>query len=138
MHRPGVKCVQANVGPCGATNCPCTSGFPSENFRNRGPTRTSPPGGRPRSPTALSLTTNTNQNTEVAHKSALILCQANPPVVFYPYAPLFSPSAPTGREEWPVLPSRAETTHAEQALTKTSTPDTATPAAGGIGKRNSN
>ena len=39
MHRPGVKCVQANTCLCRAANCPCMSGRPSEICRNQGPTR---------------------------------------------------------------------------------------------------
>ena len=38
-HGPGAKCFQTNACPCWAANHPSTSGFPSDNFRNQGPTR---------------------------------------------------------------------------------------------------
>ena len=38
-HRMGEKCVKANACPWLSANRPCTSGLPSENFYNRGPTR---------------------------------------------------------------------------------------------------
>ena len=107
-------------------------------FRNKGHTRTPPPEGRPWDPTALRLTTNVNQNIEEYTEEALILCQATPQVVFHLGIPEFSPNVLTDREECPSLLACAETSHAYQAPNKTATPDTATPAAVGISKRNSN
>ena len=54
-HRTGVKFVQANECPFRADNCPCESGFTSENYHNRG---------HMWAPTASSLTTNVSQNIE--------------------------------------------------------------------------
>ena len=127
--------MQSKACRCQATNLTCISGFPSENCCNRGPTWTPPHGGRPRSPTDLRLMTNVNRNIEEAHESALILCQSIRPFIFLPDAPEFSPSVPTGKEEWPALPACAKIAHAAQALTETADPDTATPAAIGIGKK---
>ena len=128
-YRPGVKCVQANSCPCPAANFPCTSSSPSENCRNWGPTR---------APTALRLKTNASQNIEEAQEAAPILCQAIPPVVFHPDALAFSPRILTRGSDWPALPACANTDHADQAITNTSNPDTATLAAGRSGKINSN
>ena len=89
-HRKGTKCVQSQVCPCRAANHPCTSSFPSESFCNRVPTRNPPPGGRPRSPTSFSLTSNANQNIQEANKAAPIICQDKTPVLFYPEVIEFS------------------------------------------------
>ena len=78
MHQPGMKCVESQACMCRSANHNCTSGFPSENCCNRGPTRNHRPGGRPRDPTALRLTSNVNQKIKEAQKSAPILCQATP------------------------------------------------------------
>ena len=128
-HRPGVKCVQTNACPCRAANRPYTSGCPSENCRNRGPTR---------APTAPRRTTNVSQTTEEAQEAAPTLCQAITPVVLHPDAPALSSSVLTRGAEWPALPAHADTAHAAPALTETATPDPATPAAIGSGKINSN
>ena len=69
-HRPGVNCVQANTCPCQADNCPCTSGFQSENCYNRGPIR---------APTAPRLTTKVRQNIEKGQEAAPKLYQSTPP-----------------------------------------------------------
>ena len=112
-HRTGVKCVQAQACPCRATNCPCMSGCPSENFRNRGPTGTPPPGGKPRAPTDLRLMSNVNRNIEEAHESALILCQATPPPIFFhPDAPYLSLNILTVGEYWLALPASSKNSHA--------------------------
>ena len=112
-HRPSVKYVQAQACPCRATNCPCMSGCPSENFRNRGPTGTPPPGGKPRAPTDLRLMSNVNRNIEEAHESALILCQATPPPIFFhPDAPYLSLNILTVGEYWLALPASSKNSHA--------------------------
>ena len=61
-----------------------------------------------------------------------------PPVVFHPDAPSFSPRVLTRGEEWPALLDCTDTPHAAQALTKTTAPDIATPAAAGSSKIDSN
>ena len=121
-YRPGVKCVQAQSYPCWESNQACTSSSPPENFLNKGPTRTPPPGGRTRAPTTLRLPTNVNQNIEEAHESDLILCQATPSVVFHPEVPDFSPNVLTNKEEWPALLASAETAQADLVLAKNTTP----------------
>ena len=82
-HRPGVKCVQSNTCPCRVANRPCTSGFQSEVFRNRGPTW---------DPTSPRLTTNVSKNIEEAQEAALTLCRATPLVISHQNALAFSPS----------------------------------------------
>ena len=129
IHRLDVKCVQANTCPRWAANRPCTSGCPLENFHNWGPTW---------SPSAPRLTTNVSENIEEAQESAPNICHTIPPVVFHQDAPELSPSFLWRRDEWPALPARTDTSHVAPALTNTSAPNPAAPAAVGIGKRNSN
>ena len=57
----GVKCVQANACPFQAVNRPCTSGFPSDNCHNQGPTR---------GPNAPRLTNNENETIKEAQEAA--------------------------------------------------------------------
>ena len=128
-HRLGVKCMQSNAYPCWAVNHPFTSDCPSENCRNRGPTRP---------PAATRLTANISQTIKEAQESSPTLCQAISLVVFHPDAPVFSPSVPTRGAKWPALPTRIDTAHASPALTKTTTPNPATPAAAGSSKINLN
>ena len=73
MHRPGVKCMQANGCPCQAANRPCTSGCPSENCHNQGPTRL---------PTAPTLTTNVIESVEESQEAVPTICHATPPGCF--------------------------------------------------------
>ena len=120
MHRPRVKCVQANACPCRAAICPCKSGCPSGNCRNRGPTR---------APTAPRLTTNVSETIEEAQEAAPIIYQAIDLVVFHQDVPAFSPSILPRGDDWPGLPVRADTAYAAPALT-----NTAAPAAVGSGK----
>ena len=126
-QRMGVKCVQANTCPFRATDCPCTSGCPSDNFRNQGPTRV---------PISLRLTTNVSDNIEEAQEDAPILCQAIDPVVFHQDAPAFSPSVLPGGDEGPALPARAVTAHTAPDITDTTAPDLATSVTVGSGKIN--
>ena len=128
-HWTSVKYIQANACQFRAANHPCTSGCPWENFRNRGPTRY---------PTAPTPTTNVSENIEDTQEAALTLCKANPPVVFHQDSRVFSPRVHSTGEEWPALPARTDITHAAPALTKTTNPDPATPAAGSSSERNSN
>ena len=72
-QRPGVKFVQANVCPCQAANIPCTSGCPSENFRNRGPTQ---------APTTPRLTTNVIKTITEDQEAAPTIFHATPPRSF--------------------------------------------------------
>ena len=81
---------------------------------------------------------NVNKNIEEAQKSAPILCQAIHPSAFPPGASTLSPSILMIGAEWPTLPNCAEISHMAQALTKTATSNTTTPAAVGISKINSN
>ena len=127
MHRPGLKCLQSNACPCWASNCPCTSGCPSGNCRNRG---------RIWAPTAPTITTNVIKNVKDAQKDAPTLLHAIPPVVFHQDAPVFCPNVLLRVEEWPALPARADTAHAAPSFTKTTAPDPAAPAAVGSRKRN--
>ena len=128
-HRPDVNYVQANACPCRAANLPCTSGFPSYNFRNQGPMR---------GPTAPSLTTNVRKTIEEAQEAAPTLWQAIAPVLFFQDPPAFSPSILLIGDDWPALPARADTAHTDPALTETAAPNPATPAAFRSGKINSN
>ena len=114
------------------------SGCPLENCRNRGHTQNPPPRGRSRALTALSFMTTVNRNITDSHKAAPILCQAIPQVVFHPDALVFSPSVLMRGAEWPTLPSGAKTSHVAQSLTNTFDHKTATPAAVGSRKINSN
>ena len=129
MYPSGVKCVQANACLFRAANLPCTSGSPSKNCRNWGPTR---------APTAPRLTTNVIQKIKESQKAAPTLFQDTPLVVFHPYSPAFSTSVLTKGDEFPALPARADTAHAAPALTKTASPDPATPAAVGSRKMSLN
>ena len=108
----------------------------SENFHNKGPTQNPPSRGRLRTPTALRLTNNVNQNTKESCKAAPIFCQSTPPVVFHPEVPEFSPNILTDIDECPALPASAKNAYATQSITKTTTPDTATPEAVRSIKRN--
>ena len=128
-HWMGMKCVQANSCPCWAANFPCTSGCPSENFCNQGPTR---------APTAPRRTTNVRENIEEDQESALTLYHVIPPVVLHQDAPEFWPSVLPRGDEWPALLAHANTAHTAPSITETATPDPDTPAAVGSGKRNSN
>ena len=128
-HRPGVKRVQANACPCWAANCPCRSGCPLENCRNRGSTL---------SPTAPRFTTNAIQNIDEAQEAAPTLCQTTPLVVFQPDAPAFSPSVLMRGAECSSLPARSKTDHTTPALTETANPNLATLASVGSGKINPN
>ena len=128
-HRAGVKFVQAKACPCQSTNRPWTSGWPSDNFRNQGPTR---------APTAPRFTTNVSKTIEEAQEAAPTLCQAITLVLFHQDAPELSPSVLPRGDDWPALTESADTAHASPALTETDNPDPATPAAVGSGKRNSN
>ena len=80
-----------------------------------------------RSPTALRLVSNVNRNIKEAHKADPILCHSDPPVIFCPDVPEFSPNFLSYGREWPALPDSAETIYAAQALTETAAPDAATP-----------
>ena len=129
MHRPVMKCVQANTCPCRAANCPCTSGWPLENFRNWGPTW---------GPTVPRLTTNMRKTIEDTQEAAPIICQAIDPVFFHQDAPAFSPSVLPRGDKWPALRARTNTAHTAPYITKTATPNTAAPAAVVSGNKNSN
>ena len=73
-HQPGVKCMNSIACPCWAANLPCTSGWPSINCRNLGPSR---------APNATRLTANASKNNKESQEAAPTLCHATPPVVFY-------------------------------------------------------
>ena len=126
-HRPGVKCVYANVFPCQAANRSSTSGCPSENCRSWVPTR---------APTAPRITTNLIQSIEKAQEASLTLFRVIPPVVFQPDAPTFFPRVLTRGSEWPALPARSNTSNAAPALTETAAPNPTTQAAGRSSKIN--
>ena len=138
MHQPGVKCVWVQAFPCRAAKQSCTSGLPSVNFVNKGPTHYPPPGGRPRGHNFSRPVTNVNQNITEATEAAPILCQDIPQIIFYPDAPVFSPNFLIYRAGWPTLLDSARAAHTANALTKTAASDTATLAAIGSGKINSN
>ena len=89
-------------------------------------------------PTAPRLTNNMSKNIEEAQEAALTLYHAIPYVVFHQDAPAFLSSVLLRRDEWPALPSRANTAHADPALTKTAAPDPAALEDVGRGKINSN
>ena len=128
-HRTGVKCVHANTCPCRAANIPCTSGCPSENCHNWGPTR---------APTVPRFKTNVSENIKEVQEYAPNLCHAIPPVVFHQDTPALSPRVLPRGDEWPDLLARADTAHTAPALNKTANPNPATPAAVGSSKINSN
>ena len=88
--------------------------------------------------TAPRLTANASQNIEGGQEDSLILCQTTAPVVFHQDTLALSLNVLTIGSKWTTLWDRFNTTHAAKALTKTATPNTATPAYGGSGKRNSN
>ena len=127
MYWTVVKCVQANACPWWAANYPCTNGCPLENCRNWGPIRAT---------TAPSLKTNVIPNIEKAQEASPALFQAIFLVVFHPDVTEFSPSVLARGAEWPVLLVRADTVHADQALTETFETNPPTPEAGGSGKIN--
>ena len=129
MHRPGVKCVQANTCPCRSANFTCTSGRPSENCRNRGPTR---------APTAPTLMIKVRKNTKGDQEATLTLCHAPPLTIFHQDAPAFSTIVLPRGDEGHDLLARADTTHAALALTETTAPDLSALAAVRSGKRSSN
>ena len=136
MHRPGVKCVWSQACPCRAARRDFTGGFPSEIFRNKGPTRTPPPGGRSRVPTYPRLTTNASQTTEV-NESSLVIFWVIHQVIFHPENLAFSPYILTNGAGWTALQARAGAFHAALALTETTTCNNATPEAIGSSKINS-
>ena len=111
--------MQANTCPFLAVNSPCTSGCPSDNFCNRGPTRV---------PTAPSITTNVSQTIDESQEAAPIIFWAIKPVIFHQYSPTFSPSVLQIGDKWPALPACADTAHVAPTLTETSAPN---PAASG-------
>ena len=121
--------MQSNTCQCWAANHPCTSGFPSEIFCNRGPKR---------SPTAPRLTTNVSKNNKEDQEAAPNLCQAIPQAAFHSDAPSFSPRVLTRGYKWPALQARADTAYVPPAIKDTSAPDPATPEAVGSSKINSN
>ena len=82
-HRPGIKCVQANVYPCRSNNHPCTSGCPSENCQNRGPKR---------APTTPRVATKVSKSIKEAQETAPTFFNAILPVVFHQDTPAFSTS----------------------------------------------
>ena len=118
-HWVGMKRVQANVCLCRSVNCLCTSSCPSENCRNRVPTR---------APTAPSLTTNVIKNIEESQEAALNLSRAIPPFVLHQDSPTLSPSILLRVDEWPTLPARTNTAHMSLELTETADPNPAAPA----------
>ena len=89
-------------------------------------------------PSAPTLTTNVIQTIEGAQEVSPTIRQSISLVVFHQDVPVFSPSILTRGSDWPALPACANTDHADQAITNTSNPDTATLAAGRSGKINSN
>ena len=91
-----------------------------------------------RAPTVPRLTTNVIQNIKEAKESIPILFQPIPLVVFHPDAPTFSPSVLIIVFKWITLPACANTAQASQALTETTTPNTATLETVGSSKINSN
>ena len=93
MHWTSVKCVQDQACQYRSAKCICTSGFSPEKCCNKGPTRTPPPGGRPRAPTALSLNTRMNQNIKEAHESAPILCKDIPRSYFTQTSQSYHPTS---------------------------------------------
>ena len=138
MQWLGMKGVRANECLFWAANCLCTSCFPSENCRNRGPTRTPPPGGRLWAPTDLRITTNVNLNIKEAHKAAPFLCQSTPPAIFHPGAPELSPSIPMGKGEWTALTDCSKNSQVAQTLIETAAPNNGKPEDIGSGKINLN
>ena len=124
-RRPGVKCVQSNACPCRAANHPCTSGYPSENCRNRGPTQ---------DPTEPRLTTNMSKNIDEAQEAASTLCCATPLFIYHQDAPKLSPWVLLRGENWPTLPTRVDTAYTALALTNTAALNPASPAAAGSSK----
>ena len=76
-----------------------------------------------------------NQNIAEATGAALILCQVARQVVFHLDDPELSPPVITDGTRWPALSDGAGAALASHGLTKTADPDTATPAAIGIGKK---
>ena len=76
------------------------------------------------------------QNFEKAQEAAPALFQAIFLVVFHPDVTEFSPSVLARGAKWPVLMVRADTVHADQALTETSETNPTAPEAVGSGKIN--
>ena len=104
-HWLGVKCVWYQTCLWRADGKSCMVGCPLDYCRTKGPTRTYPPGGRSRAPTAPRLATNMNQNIlEVS----LIVFQIAHQVVFSPDAPAFTHHIFNNGEGWHALPSSAD------------------------------
>ena len=70
----------------------------------------------------------------MATKAVPVICQ----FVFHQENPAFSPAIPTDSAGGTTLPAGAGTVPADQAPTKTTTPESAIPTAIGSGKSNSN
>ena len=79
-----------------------------------------------------------SQNIEEAQEAAPTLCQAIPPVIFHPDAPVLSPSVLARGSDGAALPARANTDQASPALTDTAALKPATSTAIGRNKINSN
>ena len=79
-----------------------------------------------------------SETIEEAQEAAPILYQSIAPVVFHQEAKAFSPSVLPRGYKWPALLARTDTAHAAPALTKTTAPNLATPAAVRSSKGNSN
>ena len=93
------------------------SGWLLENYRNKEPTCTPPPGGRLRDPTPPRLTANMNQSITESTKatnSTPIIYKATYQIVFNPDVPEFSPNTLTDVGGWLDLQASARAAHAAQ------------------------
>ena len=94
-----VKLDISQAFPCRKDGRSGTDGYPSDDFHNKGHTRTPLHRGSPRAPTDPSNTINMNQNIMEAIKSVPIIFQVAYYVIFCLDIPAFTPSSPKGRGE---------------------------------------
>ena len=112
-HRPGVNCVQANACTFWPTNLPCTSGFPSDNCRNQGPMEpllhqgSQPTWAKP---------------SRIPKKPPQSSARPMPRLSFAQTHRRSHPASSQDYTIWPALPARADTSHADPALTETAAP----------------
>ena len=95
-HCPVVNCVWYQAYTWRVDGRPCMIGCYSDNCRNKIPTCTPPPWGRPRSPTDLRIKTNMNRHIVEASEAALLILQVTHHVVFHQDALVFTQPVLTG------------------------------------------
>ena len=98
MQTPTVKLDVSQVFPCRKEGRSGTDGYPSDDFHNKGHTRTPLHRGRPRDPTDPSNTINVNRNIMEAIKYVLIIFQVAYQVIFRLDIPAFTHAVLTKRE----------------------------------------